>query len=171
MTDQIVESRAPELEDASRAIVRAILQFGRRMRAERPECSISLSQLAVLGTLYRLGPMPAAQLARHERLQPQSLTRVIAEMDSAGLITRHRSVSDRRTLVIEITKKGRQTLAHDIGARRVWLESAMASALSPTEQVLLRLSADLMLKVAAHGATTREDEAQLSGSQDLAGAA
>jgi DNA-binding MarR family transcriptional regulator len=159
------------LEDASRAIVRAILQFGRRLRAERPVSSISLSQLAVLATLYRLGPMPAAQLARQERLQPQSLTRVIAEMDSAGLITRHRSESDRRTLVIQITEKGRQILAHDIGARRVWLESAMASALSPTEQVLLRLSADLMLKVAAHGATTHDEEAPSSGSQDLAGAA
>jgi DNA-binding MarR family transcriptional regulator len=147
------------------------LQFGRRLRAERPESSISLSQLAVLGTLYRLGPMPAARLARHERLQPQSLTRVIAEMDSAGLITRHRSESDRRTLVIEITKKGRETLAQDIGARRVWLESAMASALSPTERVLLRLSADLMLKVAAHGATTHDAEAPPSETQALAGAA
>jgi hypothetical protein len=74
-------------------------------------------------------------------------------------------------LVIEITKKGRQTLGHDIGARRVWLESAMASALSPTEQVLLRLSADLMLKVAAHGAATHDVNAALSESQDLAGAA
>jgi DNA-binding MarR family transcriptional regulator len=162
---------APEFEDASRAIVRAILQFARRLRAERPESSISLSQLAMLATLYRLGPMPAAQLAREERLQPQSLTRMIAEMDSVGLITRHRSESDRRTLVIEITRKGLQTLAHDISARRAWLESAMASALSPTEQVLLRLSADLMLKVAAHGATMHDEEAPPSESQDLAGAA
>ncbi len=92
-------------------------------------------------------------------------------MDSAELITRRRSESDRRALVIEITKKGRQTLGHDIGARRVWLESAMASALSPTEQVLLRLSADLMLKVAAHGAATHDVNAALSESQDLAGAA
>lgn len=163
--------RTAELEDASRAIVRAILQLGRRLRAERPESSISLTQLAVLATLYRLGPMPAAQLARHERLQPQSLTRVIAEMDGAGFIARHRSEADRRTLVIEITKKGKQTLARDIGARRTWLEAAMAGALSPTEQVLLRLSADLMLKVAAHGATTLPDGATLSESTDLAGAA
>jgi DNA-binding MarR family transcriptional regulator len=170
MTDQITRS-TPELEEASRAIVLAILQFGRRLRAERPQSSISLSQLAVLATLHRRGPMPAAQLARRERLQPQSLTRVIAEMDGAGLITRHRSESDRRTLMLEITKEGRQILARDIGARRVWLESAMASALSPTEQVLLRLSADLMLKLAAHGATTRDDDAPLSVSQDLAGAA
>jgi DNA-binding MarR family transcriptional regulator len=149
-------------------IVRAILQLGRRLRAERPESSISLSQLAVLATLYRHGAMPAAHLARHERLQPQSLTRIIAELDGAGLITRHRSEVDRRAL--EITKKGRQTLAHDIRARRVWLESAMAGALSPTEQVLLRLSADLMLKVAAHGATQPEDAPSSEGAE-LVGAA
>jgi DNA-binding MarR family transcriptional regulator len=171
MTDDPARITTPELEDASRAIVRAILQLGRRLRAERPESSISLSQLTVLGTLYRLGPMPAAHLARHERLQPQSLTRVIAEMDGAGLITRHRSESDRRTLVIEITKLGRQTLAHDIGARRVWLEAAMAGALTPTERVVLRLSADLMLKVAAHGAKKQPEDARLCERADLAGAA
>jgi DNA-binding MarR family transcriptional regulator len=169
MTDNQASARNPDLEDASRAIVRAVLQLGRRLRAERPESSISLSQVAVLATLYRHGSMPAAHLARRERLQPQSLTRVIAELDGAGLITRHRSEFDRRTLVIEITKKGRQTLAHDIGARRVWLETAMAGALSPIEQVLLRLSADLMLKVAAHGA--QPEDALLSERTDLAGAA
>jgi DNA-binding MarR family transcriptional regulator len=138
-----------ELESASSSIVSAVLRLGRRLRAERPASSVSLSQLGVLATLQRLGAMPAARLADHERLQPQSLTRLIAEMQAAGLIVRRRSAADRRTLSIELTPKGRSALAHDIGARRAWLERAMAAALSPTEQALLRLSAELMLKVAA----------------------
>ncbi len=154
MTYGIETESASEREAASRQIVRAVLQLGRRLRAQRPHSSVSLSQLAVLSTLHRVGPMPAARLAEHERLQPQSLTRVIADMDSAGLIGRRRGESDRRTLIIEITRKGRQTLGHDIRARRVWLEAAMAETLSPTEQLLLRLSADLMLKVAAGGPQT-----------------
>jgi hypothetical protein len=40
-------------------------------------------------------------------------------------------------------------LAHDIRARRAWLERAMAVALTTTERTLLKLSAELMLKVAA----------------------
>jgi DNA-binding MarR family transcriptional regulator len=148
-TDEIAATEAPDLEAASRSIVRAVLRLGRRLRAQRPASSVNLSQLSVLGTLHRLGAMPAARLADHEGLQPQSLTRVIAEMQAAALITRRRSTTDRRTLIIALTPKGRRALAQDIGARRVWLERAMSAALSPTERGLLELSADLMLKVAA----------------------
>lgn len=140
---------APDVQTASRSIMSAVLQLSRRLRAQRPASSVSLSQLSVLGTLNRLGAMPAARLAGHERLQPQSLTRVIAEMEAAGLIRRRRGTADRRTLIIELTAHGRLVLARDIGARREWLERAMAAALGPTERALLQLSADLMLKVAA----------------------
>jgi DNA-binding MarR family transcriptional regulator len=139
----------PDLEANSRSLLSAVLQLSRRLRAQRPASSVSLSQLSVLGTLHRLGVMSAARLAEHEHLQPQSLTRVIAEMEAAELILRRRGTRDRRTLMIELTAKGRSVLAHDIGARREWLERAMAAVLSPTERTLLQLSADLMLKVAA----------------------
>ncbi len=146
---QVPAVREAEPESASHSIVTAVLRLGRRLRAERPASSVSLSQLGILATLNRLGAMPAARLADHERLQPQSLTRLIAEMQDAGLIVRRRGAADRRTLSIELTRKGRSALAHDIGARREWLERAMAAALSPAEQAVLRLSAELMLKVAA----------------------
>ncbi len=142
-------SQELELESASRSIVSAVLRLGRRLRAERPASSVSLSQLGILATLDRLGAMPAARLADYERLRPQSLTRLIAEMQTAGLIVRRRGATDRRTLRIELTRKGRSALAHDIGARREWLERAMAATLSAAEQAVLRLSAELMLKVAA----------------------
>jgi DNA-binding MarR family transcriptional regulator len=142
-------TKALDSENTSRAIVRAVLQLGRRLRAERPASSVSLSQLGVLATLHRMGAMPAARLAEHEGLQPQSLTRVIAEMQVAGLIARRRSTTDRRALIIELSRKGTMVLAHDIRARRAWLERAMAVALTTTERTLLKLSAELMLKVAA----------------------
>lgn len=142
-------ARETELQSASHSIVTAVLRLGRRLRAERPASSVSLSQLGILATLQRLGAMPAARLADHERLQPQSLTRLIAEMQDAGLIVRRRGAADRRTLSIELTRKGRAALAHDIGARREWLERAMAATLSPAERAVLGVSAELMLKVAA----------------------
>jgi DNA-binding MarR family transcriptional regulator len=129
--------------------VRAVLQLGRRLRAQRPKDSVSLSKLAVLATLQRLGAMPAARLAEEERLQPQSLTRIIAQMEREELVVRRRGKEDRRTLVIEITQTGRAALRRDIQQRRIWLEAAMSTQLSETEQELLRRAADLMLKVAA----------------------
>ncbi len=130
-------------------IVRAVLQLARRLRAERPEGAVSLSALGVLATLHRLGPMPAVDLARAERLKPQSLTRLIATLEADGLITRRRHGADRRALVIEITKAGRRALAEHVAAERAWLAGAVARNLNRREQRQLASAALLMLELAA----------------------
>ena len=135
---------------AARLIVRAVLQLGRRLRAQRPAASVSLSKLAILATLHRAGPMAAARLAVLERLKPQSLTRLVAQMEAEGLIGRRTAPGDRRTKVIAITRKGRSVLGRDIRHRRRWLQAALARQLTPQEQSLLRVAADLLLKLAAY---------------------
>ena len=52
--------------------------------------------------------MPAARLAKAERLQPQSLSRLIAQLERDGLIKRRPGEQDRRTLILEITAAGRE---------------------------------------------------------------
>jgi DNA-binding MarR family transcriptional regulator len=141
-------TRDTSTQDA-RSIVTAVLQLGRRLRAQRPAASVTLSQLAVLATLQRLGPMPGMRLAAHERLQPQSLTRLLAELSAKGLIARRRGRTDRRTLELEITRKGQVALARDMRPRRRWLEAALRQQLSPTERDVLRLAAGLMVRLAA----------------------
>jgi DNA-binding MarR family transcriptional regulator len=135
-------------EQESRQIVRAVLQLGRRLRAQRPGAAISLPQLALLATLHQQGTMRATHLAAQQRLQPQSLTRLIATLERKGLIARRADPDDGRSRLIEITRSGRECLEQDMRPRRLWLSAAMARALTPTEQALLRLCADLMLRVA-----------------------
>jgi len=94
--------------------------------------------------------MPAAQLAVEERLQPQSLTRLVAGLERTGLIERRRSEADRRELTIALTAKGRATLAEDLGARQTWLERAMAETLTDAERSTLIAAAAAMLKLALH---------------------
>jgi len=137
-----------QIELDSRLIVRAVLQLGRRLRAQRPRATISLPQLALLATLHQQGTMRATQLAVQQRLRPQSLTRLIAALERKGSIARRADPDDGRSRLIELTKRGRECLAQDMRPRRSWLGDAMAQALTPTEQSLLRLSAELMLRVA-----------------------
>lgn len=92
------------------AILKAVLALG-RLRAERPEGAVTLPVLSLLATLNRLGPIPATRLAAEERLQPQSLTRLIDTLEGDGLIERQRSPVDRRALVIGVTEKGRAVWA------------------------------------------------------------
>ena len=144
-----------ESEDPSGLIARAVLRLGRRLRAARPDESVNLSTLALLTTLMRLGPMSAVQLAREEKLQPQSLTRLLAAMTREGLIARATDPADKRAHVIEITREGRGVVVRDLAARRAWLDQAMDMALTPAERDRLKAAAPLMLKVAG-----QEPEAQ-----------
>lgn len=130
-------------------IVKAVLQLARRLRSERPNPSVSLSSLGLLARLHQQGPMPAAALARAERLQPQSLSRLIAKLDADGLIARQPDPIDRRALVIAITPGGRRALKRDMDARRDWLEAALATVLTPAERERLTDAAELMLRLAA----------------------
>ena len=140
--------RLPANPEAVALIARAVTQLARRLRAARPEGSVSLSALSILATLHRLGPMPAVKLAQAERLKPQSLTRLLADLDADGLIRRTRDTEDKRMLIIEITSAGRATLAHDMAARRAWLAEAMGRSLDSAEQGLLARAAELMQRLA-----------------------
>ncbi|HXM02992.1 MAG TPA: MarR family transcriptional regulator [Chthoniobacterales bacterium] len=130
------------------AILHAVLALGRRLRAERPPQSVTLSALSILGTLNRLGPIPATRLAAEERLQPQSLTRIVATLEKDRLIVRTRSESDRREITIAITKPGERVLTSDLRSRRAWLERAITSALKERERSLLFAASEVMLKLA-----------------------
>jgi DNA-binding MarR family transcriptional regulator len=136
--------------DDTALIVRGILRLGRRLRAERPG-TVSLSALGLLSTLHRVGPMPAARLAQVERLQPQSLSRLIAQLEREELIKRRPGEQDRRTLILEITAAGRQVLSRDMAARRAWLEDAMRRVLVPGEREILAHAAVAMLRLADDG--------------------
>lgn len=94
--------------------------------------------------------MPAVQLAAEERLQPQSLTRLVGRLERDGLIERQRSEADRRALVIALTENGKAVLAADLNARRQWLRKAMATALTEEERAGLTTAARAMLKLAFH---------------------
>jgi DNA-binding MarR family transcriptional regulator len=129
-------------------IMSAILRLGRRLRAERPPDSVPLSQLSALTYLARQGPMPAARLAGLMRLQPQSLTRLIAALEEDGLIERSPGEVDRRTILLEATRTGRAAVRHDLSARRAWLERAMHAELGAGERAALEAAVPAMLKLA-----------------------
>jgi len=102
-----------------------------------------------LGELHREGAATATALASALRLQPQSLTRVLAELAERALITRTPDSSDRRQSLIEITALGANLLAADVLDRRLQLAEAIAAMLTPTEQEFLRRAATLMDRLAS----------------------
>ena len=137
-------------QDQVAHIVTGVLRLGRRLRAQRPADSVSLSALSLMATLNEHGPMPAARLAELQRLQPQSLTRLIQDLEEKGLIARGPG-PDRRTLMLSLTDAGITAFRYDIAARHRWLRDEMARRLEADDQVLLAMAATVMLRLTQGG--------------------
>jgi DNA-binding MarR family transcriptional regulator len=89
-------------------------------------------------------PMTATDLARLERLQPQSLTRIIADLEEQGLIRRRQDEVDRRQILIEITQTGTDLLVLDAHRQNVWLSQVLTTRVSKAERNILDIAADLL---------------------------
>ncbi|WP_131738995.1 MarR family winged helix-turn-helix transcriptional regulator [Actinomadura roseirufa] len=120
-----------------------VLTLARRMRAGRPPGALSNNKILVLGHLHRRGPSTAGALAAAEGQRPQSLTRVFAELERDGLISRSRDALDGRQAVLAISPAGAAALRADMRERDAWLAGALGG-LSATEREVLRLAARLM---------------------------
>ena len=118
--------------------------LGRRLQAERAADGLSLTKISVMGHLARRGEMTPTELAAADRLQPQSLTRVLAELERDGRVIRVRGTVDRRQRVLRLTAAGQADLKADMRQRDQWLARTMAEELSPTERDLVVLAAGLI---------------------------
>lgn len=76
--------------------------------------TVSLGKLSILGHLKARGAMRAGDLAVLEQSQPQTLTRVLAELEGQRLISRTPDLADRRRAIIAITDEGSRVLMDDI---------------------------------------------------------
>ncbi len=119
------------------------LRLARRLRAERSDETLGLSQLSALATLERFGPLSPTALADQEHIQPPSMTGVIAALESRGLIAREPHASDRRQSVIAITKAGRNIVVEDRRRRQAWL-ARMIEGLDEEERDRLRAALPIL---------------------------
>jgi DNA-binding MarR family transcriptional regulator len=142
-----VSANASDLAIAS-ALRIAVMRLARRLRTERAETSLTLTQLAALASLDRHGPMTPGELAAHEKVQPPSMTRVLGVLGERGLIDRAPHPTDGRQALVEISAEGRRLVAADRRRRDAWLSQQMHD-LSDDELALLRELAPLLDRLAS----------------------
>ncbi len=124
-----------------------VMRLARRLRSQRLDTSLSLSQLAALGTLDRHGPLTPGELAGHERVQPPSMTRVVAALELAGMVTRTDHPTDRRQVLVAVSREGRALLRDDRKRRDAWLAQRMRD-LDPVDLEVLRQAARVLDRLA-----------------------
>ena len=133
---------------AATELRRATSLLQRRMRRESTAAGLSAGRAAVLAQLGRSdGPQTPSELAAAEGLQPQSVTRILAELVEAGHVSRHPDPRDRRQARLALTPAGKDALAREAREHDRWLAEAMTLELSPAERSLLRSAADLVARL------------------------
>ena len=129
----------------------SVSRLARRLRVERlmpelAEPALSDTQLAALATLERHGAMSPGDLAEHEKVQPPSMTRVIAALVDWELVTRAPHPTDRRQVILTVTPQGRSLVQKVRRRKEAWLARRLAE-LSPQERAILREAAPILEKL------------------------
>jgi DNA-binding MarR family transcriptional regulator len=83
----------------------AAIHLLRRLRVRDRESGIGPSQLSALSVLVFGGPRSLGELANAEQVRPPTMSRIVAGLESAGLVKRH-ATEDGRKMRLVATPKG-----------------------------------------------------------------
>ena len=141
-------STRPTDAELASVIRLAILRVARRLRSQRVNTAVTLSQLSALATVRKSGPLSAGEVAAIEQVQPPSMTKILAALESNGFIERACHPDDRRQSVISISQAGLELLAVETRARDQWLTVQLAE-LSDADIDKLTKAAEVLERLAA----------------------
>jgi DNA-binding MarR family transcriptional regulator len=125
----------------------AVVRLNRRLRAQRVNSAISLTQVSALSTLHKCGPLTPGELAAKEGVQPPSMTRVIAALEDYGFATRRPHPTDGRQAIVELSETGLTYINEEVSAREAWLDKRLAE-LTPEERGVLSRAAGIIDRMA-----------------------
>ncbi len=113
----------PVPEDAEELAGRlriAVNRLHRRLRRESLE-GLSPAQASALGSASRHGAPTLGELAALEQVQPPTMTRIVASLAEAGMVTREADPEDRRSVRVRVTPAGVRALARMRTRRNAFL--------------------------------------------------
>lgn len=121
----------------------SVMRLSRRLRAERADLTLTLTQLATLSTLHRCGPLSPRDLADKEKVQPPSMTRVLGALEDRGLVRRTPHPTDGRQQLVSLTAAAVTMIKEDKRRRDAWLSRRLAE-FTTQERAVLRAAAPLL---------------------------
>ncbi|WP_199729194.1 MarR family winged helix-turn-helix transcriptional regulator [Micromonospora sp. M71_S20] len=131
---------APQLRDA-------ITRLNRRVRQARPVGDLTVTQLSALTSLRLAGALTPRELADVERVQPPTMTRIVAKLEERGLVQRTPHPTDGRQVILAVTEGGRAVLDQFERVRDEWLARRLAE-LTEAERETLRQAAEILQRLA-----------------------
>jgi DNA-binding MarR family transcriptional regulator len=131
----------------SAALRISVMRLARRLRTERPDNDLTLSQISALAAVERHGPLALGELAAREKVQPPSMTRIVNVLTERALISRTAHATDGRQVVLAVTPEGSALLREDRKRREAWLAQQLRT-LAPDEVEILKAAAPILERLA-----------------------
>src|SRR5580704_13540793 len=96
-------------EEVAGRLRSAVNRLQRRLRQESLG-GLSPAQASALGSVHRHGNPTLGELAAIEQVQPPTITRIVAGLAEAGMVSRVADANDRRSARVRATPAGERAL-------------------------------------------------------------
>lgn len=109
--------------------------------------TLSPGKIGILRTLAAEDHVSATRLSQVIGVSQQAISLTTKELESLGLIERHKDDSDRRKLWFRLTKTGQQKLDSEVQQGREALKQAIGNKLSDKELKLIHDAIPALTKI------------------------
>jgi len=99
---------------------------------------LSLTERSTMSLLYQQKQLLPSELAASEKITNQSMSQILSHLLELGYITRTASDTDKRKVLISLTKTGEETLLRVRAERDEWLAKAISDSCNEDETDLLK---------------------------------
>jgi DNA-binding MarR family transcriptional regulator len=127
----------------------AITRVNRRLRQTRPIGELTIAQISALQSLDAAGALTPRELAEAERVQPPTMTRIVARLEERSLVQRTPHPTDGRQVILAPSPLGRELLVEYQRVRDEWLANRIAG-LTDADREALRRAAEILVRLAKH---------------------
>jgi DNA-binding MarR family transcriptional regulator len=125
----------------------AINRVNRRLRQTRPIGETTVAQISALQSLESAGALTPRELAEAERVQPPTMTRIVARLEERGLVSRAPHPTDGRQVILSPSPEGRQLIAGYLRSRDEWLALRLAKLTAEDRETVQR-AAEILTRLA-----------------------
>ncbi|NJP46023.1 MarR family winged helix-turn-helix transcriptional regulator [Actinacidiphila epipremni] len=138
---------------AARALTDAVTRLRRALRAsirsEYPWEQLPMAQVELLQVLGENSPARVGDLAARQRLAASTVSGLIGQMITSGLVAREVDPADRRASVVTLTDAGREQLDAWTQAHERRMEGALSS-LSAADRAAVDAALPALFHLAEH---------------------
>jgi len=99
---------------------------------------LSLTERSTIGLLYQHAELLPSELAAMEKITNQSMSQILNHLLELGYIIRTASETDKRKVIISLTKAGENVLLQIRNEREEWLSKAIEQTCTEEEKILLK---------------------------------